>query len=114
MTIDTLGAFNTTTHRYTPTIAGTYLFGVSGYIAGTSNSGYPALIAIRLNTTVVLEGTFQHSTLAGAFDQAASYTSGPVTVNGTTDFIDFTIYSDTGTPVIQFGALTYAWGVKIS
>lgn len=87
--IDTCGGFdNTTDYRYTPNVAGHYMF--TGQVAG---SGYSRLFAnIYKNGSVV----------AGGSDNATAYRSSVndiIYMNGTTDYVELWVYS-TVSPIV--------------
>lgn len=113
VSLDTLGAFNTSTHVYTPTVAGKYLVGVSAYVTGTAAVGYPALAGIRKNGTVVFEGgVFQFT--SAVCNEAISSATGIVSVNGSTDTIDFAIFTSLTTASLQKNTnTTFAWAVYL-
>ena len=103
---DTLGSFNTSTHRYTPTVAGSYLVFFTGYIIGaTAATSYPAIAGVRKNGAIVSQGGLFHFVSADV-SEAVSEVVAYVSLNGTTDFIDFDIFSSLNTPVLQSSPAT--------
>jgi len=103
-----LGSFyNTSTYKFTPTIAGIYLANVSAYFTSGSNSG--VMIEVRKNDA---NGKY------GYFYGTSSYVvnaTGIFELNGSTDHISFWGISDVASRVINNTAIyTYAQIIKIA
>jgi hypothetical protein len=85
------GAFNTSNNRYTPQVAGKYFISATCYV-GIAATGYQ-LVSIRKNGSEIMRGTQTQTATA-----LASVVSGVVELNGTTDYIEIGVYTDsTGT-----------------
>lgn len=114
---DTQSAFNTSSFKFTPAVAGKYLVGASVYITGTAATGFPAIVKIRKNGAAAGDGVF----FGGAFNftavnvsQAISSAQGPIDMNGTTDYIDFAVLTNLTGAVIPNSTAsatgeTFAW-----
>lgn len=116
---DTEEAYNTSTFRYVPNIAGTYFIGISVLINGTLVGGFPANVGIRLNgSNQYQSGVYECSTNT-VMSQASGFASGLITVNGTTDYIDFVMYTSMSGAEIASGSNvapfdTYAFGFLVA
>ena len=94
--IDTQGAYNTSTLLYTPKIPGYYSFSVAAEIEGTAAPGY-AYASIIKNTSAIALGTLVDLTVGNA-PYVLSLCSTIVYMNGTTDYVYFTVTSTLATP----------------
>jgi hypothetical protein len=84
---DTANCYDTGTSRFTPNVAGYYQ--ISGTVR-TDITNNPVLhIYVRKNGSDVFTGSF----LSVSSSQTATTVSGLVFCNGTTDFIDITVFS---------------------
>jgi hypothetical protein len=82
---DTNNNFNTSTYRFTPTVAGYYQIN-GGYSFGpTASAGYTLIASIYRNGSEVIRGAEMYS-LTGTFNQ--SVVSGVLYMNGSTDYIE--------------------------
>ena len=90
-TYDTDGCYDTSTYRFTPTVAGYYYANVNGrYHVPTSNQCAFAL-SVRVNGSIVASG--QHDMYAGNNTDGLTFNRSTIVyLNGTTDYIDFTAY----------------------
>ena len=110
--IDTYNAYNATTFQYIPP-AGTYLVGFNAFVTGTSAAGYDGIADIRLNGTITVEGSFIKTT-AGGVSETTSLACGLITINSTTDFIDFAVYTDLTVATCQSNQPnTSVWAMRI-
>ena len=100
----------TTNYRYTPLIAGTYIFAFSGYF-GTVAAGLACESAIYKNGTAVT-ATFIRPGGTSGFSALAV---GLVQMNGTTDYIEFFVKHNQGSDQsLTVGApYTYATGGRV-
>jgi hypothetical protein len=108
---DTQSAFNTTTGRYTPNVAGKYLVFVNLLIT-TSATGANTIASIAKNgNTTELFRLFNQETISGTNPQLAG--SVIVDMNGTTDYLTvitdgsaaFTINGSSGAPYVYMTAM---------
>jgi len=109
--LDTQSGFNVSTFRYTPTEAGKYLVGALAYlVSSTAATGLVALAGIRKNGAFVFKGNL-FSFLTLSCSQGCSIVSGIVTMNGSTDYIDFTAYTDNPNSIVLQSdpTITNAW-----
>lgn len=90
-TYDTDGCYDTSTYRFTPTVAGYYYANVNGrYHVPTSNQCAFAL-SVRVNGSQVATG--QHDMNAGNNTDGLTFNRSTIVyLNGTTDYVDFTAY----------------------
>lgn len=105
---------NATNFRYTPLIAGTYYFYFNLYVQGGPAAGYPVIAEIFKNGAVVASGGLYLVAAAAGVQQAISPASITLDMNGSSDYVEFFVYSDMTAPFVIFGpALTYAFGFRI-
>ena len=106
--VDTQSAFNTTTYKYTPTVAGLYLF--IGSVAPTGGLNLPAQGAIYKNGSAIATNT---QFIPGVGDAPIVQVLAFVQMNGTTDYIQLYGYSsDSSSPVFYAGEfITYLQAV---
>jgi hypothetical protein len=109
---DTLSAFNVSTLKYTPTVAGTYMFGCCAYFTGTTTTGAQTLSAIYKNGVVLSFG----DNIAATNNAGQSTAEYLVTMNGTTDYVQFYALSNITGPTLVGGQspiYTRAWGFLV-
>lgn len=110
---DDNGWFDSSTNfRYTPLEAGTYVVFLQVYVTGDVRGNHVCLARIYKNTTLFANGTFifPQSDLTHSISHAFAM----VDMNGSTDYIEFKVYSDLVDPIIVSGAAnTLAWGYKL-
>jgi hypothetical protein len=82
---DTNNNFNTSTYRFTPTVAGYYQVNGGYSFQGTASAGYTLIASIYKNGSEVIRGAEMYS-LTGTFNQ--SVVSGVLYMNGSTDYIE--------------------------
>ncbi len=118
---DTQNAFETVTFKYTPRKTGVYLFGASVFVKGAAAAGYTAVINVIKNNSFGAPslggGAFNQSAL-GTISQAVSSVTAPIALNGTTDYVQFEVYSDLTSPVIANNGgsnplYTFAWAIAL-
>jgi len=103
-TSDTNGWYSGITTRTTPTVAGTYrVDAMMNWQAGTITNNQTNIQIRKNGTTFALHqvgiATFSYSQIA----------CGIVTMNGTSDYIDFTVYSGNTTSQVVVGTADGAW-----
>lgn len=103
---DTQGGYNAVTHEYTPTVAGKYKVAAQIFVTASAaaNPGYPAIIQIRKNGVAIHTGGLAQFASAANNLQQVSPVSAIVDMNGTTDKIDFTVFSSSTSPVMGFNS----------
>lgn len=93
------------TTRTTPTVAGTYnVTGMVNWQAGSSTNTNQVNIQLRKNGN-----TFALSQIGIQTYATSMYACGIVTMNGTTDYIDFTVYTSNPTSQSIRGTADGAW-----
>jgi len=103
-TSDTNGWYSGITTRTTPTVAGTYrVDAIMNWQAGTITNNQTNIQIRKNGTTFALH---QVGIATFAYSQTAC---GIVTMNGTTDYIDFTVYSGNTTSQVVTGTADGAW-----
>jgi len=88
--------YNTSTYRFTPTVAGKYYLWNVANLVTTDDSGITAVNQIRKNGSAIT-GTypaFSFEGMATRFRQSSVTTACIETANGTTDYFDFTAAID--------------------
>jgi hypothetical protein len=103
---DTNNCFNTSTNRFTPTVAGYYMFGASVFMGFASNRG---LIAIYKNGASAIQRLDLGTNNNGGITFAAN---GLLYMNGTTDYVEAYAYQESGGNVTMNndGTLTQFYG----
>jgi len=91
--VDTMGAWNSTTLRFTPTQAGVYEFGARGRVVGTAGG-----IAVVKNDPGTYTSLSTDITVAIATSAATGWINctGFTQMNGTTDYVRLWAYETTG------------------
>jgi hypothetical protein len=82
---DTNNNFNTSTYRFTPTVAGYYQVNGGYSFNATASAGYTLIASIYKNGSETIRGAEMYS-LSGTFNQ--SVVSGVLYMNGSTDYIE--------------------------
>jgi len=95
---DTTSNFDTSTYRFTPTVAGYYQVNIQVY--GTSSVGRAIFGALYKNGNRDSEFGFYGPSTPTVLDDASATNSILVYLNGTTDYIEAYAYIDAGTPVV--------------
>lgn len=107
--------FNASAYTYTPTVAGIYQICFSAFVVvGTPVGGnYGNIAYIRKNGTPVAAGGYLLFASTGA-SQVVSSVVYPVSLNGSTDYVDFAVYTQcSGASVYSNSYVTFAWGYQI-
>ena len=87
---DTNNNFNTTNNRFTPTVAGYYMFTLSVFMGFTSNRG---AVAIYKNGGSAIQRLDQGSNSNGGISFEAN---GLLYMNGSTDYVEGYVYQESG------------------
>ena len=85
---DTNNNFNTSTYRFTPTVAGYYQINGGYSFNSTASAGYTLIASIWKNNSETIRGAEMYS-LTTTFNQ--SHVSGVLYMNGSTDYIELYI-----------------------
>jgi len=115
-TIDTDNCYDLTTHKFTPTTAGTYFISANATLSTTSTPKLEnAKTFIYKNTSVIAQAEVNPS---NSLDMAAAsnFVSTIVEMNGTTDFLQAYAYIEAhnGTRIVKYtNGLTYFCGYKL-
>jgi hypothetical protein len=110
---DTDNCYNTSTYRFTPTVAGYYFLAAVGTVANTAGDYLETGINIRKNGSTVLanlDGRLGYGGYSGI------NCSGILYANGSTDYFDATYYyfdSDSETLNFRAGMRSGFWGALI-
>ena len=104
---DTDSAYNTSTYKFTPQVAGTYLFGAS-FIVQNADAKF-ASVYISKNGIAVANHQFSSTESWGAVDYAAPHVSGPVAMNGSSDWVAATIYHNYGSDRTLVASTMEGW-----
>ena len=98
---DTDSDFDTTNYRFVPSKAGKYAVFANTYISyGASNTATTEVLAVRKNNTDVLY--YRHSITSGGFNSSLAL-SGIIEMNGTTDYLDVWMFSNSAVPTTGSG-----------
>jgi len=89
---DTASCFDTSTYRFTPNVAGYYQINVAGYLVGTGVNGYVQVYIFK-NGSAIKTTLFPYTSNNGIGGVSLSTV---VSMNGTTDYVEFYIYQVTG------------------
>ena len=111
--IDTHSYFDVTTnYRYTPKIAGVYMFAVQVVWNYTFAAANTHIVQIYQNGASVALG-LQHYPAGSTGPTTAASTL--LTMNGSTDYVDFFVYQNSGSsqPLLGTAIYTYAYGHKV-
>jgi hypothetical protein len=100
---DTNSNFNTSTNRFTPTVAGYYQFNGSAYIQGATSTNLSDITVFR-NGINAISGTVFYSAVT-TYTTMKCTVAGIVYMNGTTD------YAELFGRVIGTGALAFSEGI---
>jgi hypothetical protein len=104
---DTDSAYNTSTYKFTPQVAGTYLFGAS-FIVQNADAKF-ASVYISKNGIAVANHQFSSTESWGAVDYAAPHVSGLVAMNGSSDWVAATIYHNYGSDRTLVASTMEGW-----
>lgn len=106
---DTANCFDTSTYRFTPTVAGYYLITVSGYIQGTG--GTYMSVSIYKNGSVYHNGNTMSATAAEVITTSTAI----VYLNGSTDYIEGYMYASisSGTATVAASSGTKMTGALV-
>jgi len=109
--IDNMGWYNTTTYRYTPQIAGYYLF--SNNTGGSASPISGLIVSIIKNNSITTSySIIQSSAFVGS---QSSATTAIAYMNGTTDYIDSRIWvNGTGACYADYGGLANFSGILLT
>ena len=86
---DTASGFNTSNYRYTPNVAGKYYFEACLQFTYSGSLGNTTYQYIRKNATAVVEA----SNREGGYG-SVTQTSGILTMNGSSDYVDIQVYGN--------------------
>jgi hypothetical protein len=108
-TFDTTSSFNTSTNRYTPSVAGYYFLTASAALTGGTLTAI--VIAIWKNGSEVTNTAFLGSPGSGSTYGATDL----IYMNGTTDYLELYVQINaSGTPAVSAGStLTYLTGTLV-
>ena len=108
-TFDTTSSFNTTTNRYTPSVAGYYFVTASAAMTGGTLSAI--VVGIWKSGSEVTNTAFLGAPGSGSTYGATDL----IYMNGTTDYLELYVeINATGTPAVSAGTtLTYLTGVLV-
>jgi hypothetical protein len=101
---DTANAFDTTNYRYLPNVAGYY--NVSGFVSGPSNNTQNQILAVYKNGSVLKWIGAVSNLNATSVTNNGPAGSMVLYLNGSTDYIEFWIFQQTGGSALTAG---YAW-----
>ncbi len=110
--VDTQGTYDNTTYRYTPNVAGYYMFNLSVSNLSSAPVAYTLFAFVYKNGAYITNrrGTDANYSTALAYTQQAVLAGQIVQLNGTTDYIEFFANVNTGTQNLQQVG-TFASGV---
>jgi hypothetical protein len=108
-TFDTNNCFNTSNNRFTPTVAGYYMFGVSVFMGFASNRG---AIAVYKNGGSAIQRLDLGSNNNGGISFEAN---GLLYMNGSTDYVEGYVYQESGgnVSINTDGTLTQFYGCMV-
>ena len=107
---DTHDYYDITTYRYTPLVAGYYHLG-AGCFFSVVTAGTDITVEILKNGVIAIQAIdFATGTVSPAVN-----CSGPLLLNGSTDYITFQCYHNSGSNQSLDGLVrtTYAWGFRL-
>jgi hypothetical protein len=110
-TYDTDSCYDTSTYRFTPNVAGKYVFNFLATDNYTGSASNAVQIYIRKNGSDIAE--YQNNTKGSNY--GSNFISTTVDMNGTTDYVEFYLYYAGGSSVIwrNNSDRQYAEGYKI-
>jgi len=104
---DTALAYDATTnYRYQPLVAGYYQVNVANYFSGSAVTGF-GFLGIYKNGTIYKQSLFLYSALSGNLGGGSMPTE--VYLNGSTDYIEFWMYQNTGTSQPTASGQSASW-----
>ena len=89
---DTNSCFDTTNYRFLPTVAGYYQINVAAYISGTAVAGYIIAYIYKNGSSY----KFVIAPYVASNGIGGTSLSSVIYCNGTTDYIEFYVYQNTG------------------
>jgi hypothetical protein len=101
---DTNNNFNTSTYRFTPTVAGYYQVNGGYSFNATASAGYTLIASIYKNGSELIRGAEMYS-LTATFNQ--SVVNGVVYMNGSTDYIELYVIGVGGSTSIGSPDLSF-------
>ncbi len=102
---DTANAFNTTTERFQPTVAGYYFISASAWINDLGDGNYLQL-AVRRNGSAAFKSQVVN---AHATNDGMPTATGVVYMDGSTHYLDFTVVHNAGVAKSLMGDATYTY-----
>ena len=113
---DTDGAYDTSTYKFTPQVAGTYLFGASTILQQADTKTLHTFIV--KNGVAVANNQFSGVESFGNLDYAGQHVSGLVVMNGSSDWVACASQHNKGSDNTYAGNSTmnsyhYFWGCRI-
>ena len=110
---DTNSAYNTSTYKFTPQVAGTYQFGVAANMQ--MGNGKYLYVYVLKNGTGWQQAVLRVVQTYGSEDYAGIYCSGPVVMNGSSDWVTPACYHNHGSDrILQAHTdATLFWGFRI-
>ena len=110
---DTNSAYNTSTYKFTPQVAGTYQFGVAANMQ--MGDGKTLYVYVLKNGTGWQQAVLRVVQTYGSEDYAGIYCSGPVVMNGSSDWVTPACYHNHGSDrILQAHTdATLFWGFRI-
>ena len=110
---DTDSAYNTSTYKFTPQVAGTYQFGVAANMQ--MGDGKTLYVYVLKNGTGWQQAVLRVVQTFGDVDYAGIYASGPVVMNGSSDWVTPACYHNHGSDrILQAHTdATLFWGFRI-
>lgn len=105
-TFDTASCFNTSTNRFTPTVAGYYLVNVTVTFNSTATNPTVAIALLYKNGSSIKEATGVSTT-----SRVTNVVTGVVYMNGTTDYLEAYAYASggSGTLYVQTSGSAYTY-----
>ena len=110
---DTDSAYNTSTYKFTPQVAGTYQFGVAANMQ--MGDGKYLYVYVLKNGTGWQQAVLRVVQTYGSSTYAGIYASGPVVMNGSSDWVTPAVYHNHGSDrILQAHTdATLFWGFRI-
>jgi len=97
---NTGGYFDTATYKFTPLVAGKYVFILTGYVSGLTDGSKLYLLTYKNGAASLFSGNF----LGAAGDPTVTATD-VITLNGSTDYVEFYVLQISGgTRTLESGA----------
>ena len=106
--IDTDDCYNLTTQRFTPTVSGMYfIYGNANMTSSSRPNVEDSIVRIRKNGTVIAESEIDPSDESeGRLGTVSNQVMIMTTLNGTSDFVDMTVYHKKQTSTAQLAGTT--------